>query len=192
MTACIRRQHSRWTTCPCDDCMVDRRRVAKLKRCGFLERTPSAAAWERLDEWVAAGFSSTWIASAADIPVRGIQTAIEEHRTTGYRRDFGHERAHAIVTTDITTATTGLRDTTGTLRRLRALAVNGWTCEMLGQLCGVSFVTLASCRRGQSKKIRAHLWHAIRDLYDGLENMPGVSREATRRALQLGWCPVSW
>lgn len=190
-TSCTRRPFSRWMTCDCEPCTTERLRTAKMARCGLLERIPSAQAWERLDQWLAAGYEPGWIASACGLPPRGLWTAVNELRRTGHRRDFGHGYSAAIVAADIDTATTGRRAATGTRRRLQALAVAGWTVEALAVETGVHFVTLAAFQRGQSRRIQARLWHAITDTYERLEYAPGASREATRRALERSWRPAA-
>jgi hypothetical protein len=192
-TKCIRRPHARWTTCHCSDCVVVMRRIAKRHRTGRLERVPSSAAWEQLEEWLEAGFEPAWIESACGIPRQSIQSAIFEARHGQGQRNFGARYSALIVNADIWSATGGRASAIGSRRRLRALQCMGWTNEALSRETGISFVTLASIQRGSVSKVSARLFHPIKDAYDRLAEIDGGSNHAKIRARKNSYLPpAAW
>lgn len=189
---CIRRPHSRWTTCSCPECVAWLRKVSKYKRAGRLARVPAADAWERIDQWLAEGFEPRWIESACNIPAKSIQSAIREARS-GPRRNFGAVYSARIVAADIWSATEGRASARGARRRLQALQCMGWTNEVLALETGISFVTLANIQRGSCSKVAARLHHPIAAVYDQLAELDGGSRLAKIRAEKRDYLPpAAW
>ena len=194
MTAevCIKRDLSRWPTCHCPPCMVQRRRMAKLRRTGRLPRPDPALAWERIDSWMGAGYSAAWIATACGLQMRNIESALSE-RNAGHVRKLGATVTGRIMAADIRTGTAGHCDALVARRRLQALACHGFDTSRLQAASGISFVTLASIRRGATKDITAARHHQIADLYELLSGRFGTSTEARRRATLAGWVPpLGW
>ncbi len=163
--------------------------MAKRQRTGTYRRVSSDAAWARLDELLAEGFSTYWIASAAGLVDNSIQTALQDEQATGSRRRFGAVIAAAIVNADMSTATIGRRSATGTRRRLQALAVNGWGLQHLADLTDVPMTTLHALRNGKIGQTRPAYWRAVRDIYDELGDDQGPNRQAADKASRLGWLP---
>lgn len=193
MTDCIRRPLTRYTTCRCAKCTPVVRRIYKLARAGRLTRVSSEAAWERLDAWIADGYTPAWISSAVGLSQRSIESAITERSTLGHVRTFGPERAAIIVSGDISKGSAGSCSARGARRRLQALACEGWTVEALGDVAGVSFVTLAAIQRGATERVTARRHHTVAALYERLTDTPGTSARVARASLAKGWEPrAAW
>lgn len=191
---CIRRARSVWTTCSCSACTVDRFRRNKLNHAGLISRAyPSTAAWERIDVLIEQGYSPAWIASAADLYPTTIERALHQRRHTGVARAFGEGIAAAIVEADMEEATAGHRTSIGTRRRLRALAVQGWTLKELHQRTGLPQNTMSVTQAGDTLMVTSHLWRGVRDVYDVLAEIEGPSRPGRARARNKGWLgPIWW
>ena len=80
-----------------------------------------------------------------------------------------------------------LVDSTGTRRRIRALAAMGWPLAELGRIVGVSYHTVWSWT--DSARVRADTAETVRQLYDKLAMTPGPSRRARTIAKNKGWLP---
>ncbi len=191
-TVCIKRDLSRWPTCHCPPCKVQRRRMNKLRRTGRLPRPDPALAWARIDSWVSAGFSPAWIATACGLQVRNIESALSE-RTSGHLRKLGATVTARVLAADIRAGTAGTCDALGARRMLQALACHGFDTSRLQDASGISFTTLAAIRRGATTNITAARHHQIADLYEQLSGRFGTSTEAKRRATLAGWVPpLGW
>ena len=189
---CIKRDLSRWTVCHCPRCLVLRRRMNKIRRTGRLTRPNPGLAWARIDGWVAAGFSPAWIATACGLQPQNIESALTE-RNAGHLRKLGPVVTTRILAADIRTGTAGRCDALVARRRLQALACHGWDTSRLQAACGISFVTLASIRRGATKYITAARHHQIRGVYKQLAGQFGTSTTTKARAQRLGWVPpMGW
>lgn len=80
----------------------------------------------------------------------------------------------------------------GSIRRLRALAVIGWSIREISEQTGLFHRSLGKVREGQRAEVRKSTHFAIRRVYEQLENHPRTTREGqiTRtRALGHGWLP---
>lgn len=103
MSGCTKRATSTWTSCTCEPCLALRRRLGRLHRAGRITPVPHDAAWQRLDDWLTAGYSPAWIASAAGLTVEAVQ-----HLATRSRQGRGvmaRHNARALLSADIATAT---------------------------------------------------------------------------------------
>ena len=95
MSGCTKRATSTWTSCTCEPCLALRRRLGKLHRAGRITPVPHDAAWQRLDDWLTAGYSPAWFvrptghdSSAAFYPVW-----IALHSTTNSSSSSGSSAA---------------------------------------------------------------------------------------------------
>lgn len=80
----------------------------------------------------------------------------------------------------------------GTVRRLRALAVIGWSIDEVAARAGLFHRSLLKVREGQRAEVHSSTWRAVRRVYAELENTPKTDRpgKITRTlALQHGWFP---
>lgn len=185
MTACIRRSHAYWTTCPCPPCTVDRNRKAKLARTVGVKRVTAESAWVVVDGLLAAGWTGWAIASAADVPRRAIEMAITELRQTGRRRAFGPVISAALVNHG--QPTHGSVGATGARRRLQGLAVQQWDLYVLADRSGIGMTTLAAIRKGHTARIRASRHAEIVALTDSIGMTVGPSESARLHAARCGW-----
>ena len=84
-------------------------------------------------------------------------------------------------------------DATGSCRRLRALAVNGWSANYLAAQIGCRRSTVHYIRNGNTLTIRLRTKDAIKDLYDELWDQPGPSQRTANIAKGRGWLPaLAW
>lgn len=191
MSGCTKRATSTWTSCTCEPCLALRRRLGKLHRAGRITPVPHDAAWQRLDDWLTAGYSPAWIASAAGLTVEAVQ-----HLATRSRQGRGvmaRHNARALLSADIATATTGHGPRIGATRRLQALAAIGWPMTRVADETGLHFVTLACVQRGAQNRIGAQLHRGIVAAYDRLHMTPGPSVRARNDAHRKGWAPpLAW
>lgn len=80
----------------------------------------------------------------------------------------------------------------GSVRRLRALAVIGWSVQAVAERADLFPRSLGKVREGQRAEVHKSTHFAIRRVYEQLEDHPRTTREGliTRtRALALGWLP---
>lgn len=185
MTACIRRAHSVWPTCPCPDCTVVRRRMAKLARNGAYRRVTSDAAWEVVDDLIERGWSAQAIATSAGMSWKGVQEALTTRRRTGERRLFGPSTAARIVNHgDPLAGSVGID---GTRRRLRGLARQGWDLQRLSNMSGINFSTLAAARNSPTEHCRVWVYLHVRELTARIGMEVGPSTIAAECAEKHGW-----
>ena len=85
-------------------------------------------------------------------------------------------------------------DGTGSARRLRALAVNGWSTRNLAARLGHKDpVTVQHIASGKTPTIRLRTKDAIRGLYEELWDKAGPSERAASIAEAKGWLPpLAW
>lgn len=87
-------------------------------------------------------------------------------------------------------------DPTGTARRLQALAVDGWSAQMLSPLVGLDESTIRSHRACEWTEITVGMRERYRDLYDKIQSQAdprGGSWRARRNAEERGWLgPERW
>jgi len=86
-----------------------------------------------------------------------------------------------------------LRDSTGTVRRLRALAWAGFGIGTMQRETGIIASTLSDIRQGRFPRVSHHNAMAIRDAFDRLCLTDGGEARAKRDARRHGWVPaMAW
>jgi len=187
-TPCIRQPGTVWPACKCDPCRTETNRLAKLYRCGKITTTRRDTAWARLSKWHHTGYSAGLVASMTGIGERGLHAiwkALNEDRTVRiYNRTV-----EAVLAADEPVDGAGLMLATGASRRLRALAVNGWSLDELKARCGES--AIEKVRGGTVHRTHPSVVAKVRDLYDELWDVPGPSNLTRKRALAQGWAPAA-
>lgn len=94
-------------------------------------------------------------------------------------------------------------DATGTRRRLRALAAEGWCTRQLARRAGCAgYASLAEIISGRKTRVRASTHKSVADLYDALDGTPAPTgtredrisaTKAAERAASGGWAPrAAW
>ncbi|MER7331629.1 MULTISPECIES: hypothetical protein [unclassified Micromonospora] len=81
-------------------------------------------------------------------------------------------------------------DATGSIRRLRALVVNGWGWKELGHHSGESPHTVRAIALGKHNAVRVATAAWVRDLFALLCDTPGASEQARETARRRGWHPA--
>ena len=152
----------------------------------------SLIAVARVVEWVSQGFSPAWIASVigtsrATVP----EIAVAAAGGRPYRMTWAVSRA--ILRADITAATEGWRDATGTRRRLQALAWLGYPQSLIADMTGLPPATVAIIARGQQRHVTPQQWRSISAAYEQVGDLRGPSTAAHSRAVTRGWLPpATW
>lgn len=189
---CIRRDSTTWTTCSCPPCVVVRARMNKIQASGRYRRVPSEVALTRVERWFDAGYDTSWVASAAGVPRRFVES-LRVGLRAGHRRNIGALRSRQIMEARIDSASTGRRRATGTTRRLQALAFLGYRLEDITAGTGVPEMCVSKLMRGEQATVLAGPWRAIRDYYDRVGLEFGPSRTPHLKALRRGWVgPLAW
>lgn len=82
-----------------------------------------------------------------------------------------------------------LIDSTGTTRRLQALAAIGWPSRTLGEALGVSASPVRDLTRGTRPHVTRQTAAAVAALYDRWAMTRGPSARSAQRAAAKGWAP---
>lgn len=135
-------------------------------------RTLQAGGWTQLD-----------IAAAAHVDRRTVHNVLNNRVTTVHQRT-----AHAILALRPSRPPARV-PSTGTVRRLQALAVMGWPATHIGAIAGLPRVN--GLMAGDLKRIpRAHAT-AIDAVFRTLRDTDGPSQLSRSVAVRNGWVPAS-
>ncbi|MDO5494303.1 MAG: hypothetical protein Q4G64_01150 [bacterium] len=188
---CTRRATTRWATCPCDRCRRIASRTTKSARLGLLPASRSDEAWAELDAMLARGWSTAAIASACDVAQPTIDNAVRQRERTGHATSFHYGTAEKILAHG--EPTRGEVSSEGSRRRLRALAVMGWTLAELSERSGLHRRTLSTVRADDSEHVKVETAATISALFDSIGLEPGTSEVIARDARAKGWIgPLGW
>lgn len=201
---CIKRPGSRWSNCGCESCRKHRNRIQKLRRSGALPAIPIDAAWRRIDDLLAAGWTVTAIAEAAGIPFQSVWLA-KSRRDAGVQKYLSYKNAVAILAVPLDETTRpGWYSDTGVRRRLQALGALGWSAQAildeadnLGVEAGLSPDTLNKIRRGGINRVSPRTARFVRAVYGPLSvRRAPAGNSATltlHHAAKGGWAPpAAW
>ena len=181
--------------CKCPDCRHYANRVGKEVRLrqlagvgGFVPRQPVIDHLQRL---LTSGMTLQDIADDA-----GLTSASSLGQMLKYDSDrIQAMKARAILSVRPRPRPTSRArvTTTGSTRRLRALARIGWRITDIADATGISYVTLTYLRRGEAKTVTASVHQRIRDFYEANEVNPGPSRRTAEHAAAQKWLPpLAW
>ena len=118
--------------------------------------------------------------------------------STAYRRGCRHPATRHAVNRHEKRRVHGLTptpdiDSTGTSRRLQALAATGWPAHALTTHTGLAAGHLGQLRYGRRHRVRRDTATLIATVYDQLWDTPGPSRHMRERANHFGWQPpLAW
>lgn len=148
----------------------------------------------------AAGMSRRQVAAAA-----GRHESVISKLLYGTQERIGTEAAAAILRIPVpcgATARAGQQPATATMRRLRALAVNGWSPKLLAARLGMYPASVRRIRDGERGHVEAATARAVAALYDQLwDQAPPAAAKAERIAAAMtrghagrhGWAPpLAW
>lgn len=180
--------------CRCEDCRRARSRHQKrylYDRARGVQRLVDAAPLrEHVQRLTDAGMSQWDITIAAGWKSRNaLADAMRRERVTP--RTMSRVLA---VTVPPVQRRNGYVDATGSMRRLQALSVLGYTTRdiaaRLGHMDPQTYIYIAN---GRTRTIRRRTKQAIADLYDELWSVPGTSARSTIIAIRKGWVPpMAW
>ena len=193
---CIRKWFSVSTLCGCPPCALIRNRYRKLHANGAIPAPPVDQAWDVIDVMLARDWSNAAIASACGLPARTIESAIAERRG-GHRRAFGRVICQRIIGHGEPTA--GHVGSLGTVRRLRALQVAGWTGDAIVEGSGgrLSRMAVSFLLRGDQAMVSPRVAAVVAETYrvmSGLrDGSRGPSLKVTEAATAKRWAgPACW
>lgn len=194
MTDCIRREGSEWTMCRCEPCKADMARKSKLRRNGravVLDQRDQA--WARIQRWDARGYTGGVIAAMTGLAQRTVMPMLYAAREGRHHR-ITHATARRILAApERPTDGKGWIPSLGTVRRLRALTVMGWSMADLAARCDVAESTLHALRNPKHTMTRPRFAAAVAELYEQLSMTHGPCRYAATRARKKGWAPpLAW
>ena len=191
MTDCTRQPGTVWPACKCPDCRAIMARLAKRHRSGIKPLDQRDAAWARLEQWHAAGYTPGLVSTMTGVGTRGLAglwTAIDR----GERVRILHRTAAAILAADDPTHGRGMMTALGARRRLQALAAMGWSIEAIRERYDVSDA-ISKVRNGRVARTHPQIVAVAKRAFDDLWDQPGPSRAAKMRAGKLGWAPpLAW
>lgn len=186
---------SRRTTClrpGCDQpshtrgyCESDYRRRVRMGMHGYRDAQPAR---EHVNQLRGLGWTWEQIATAA-----GLSNWVAYHLHRGTTRRLLPESYDAILAIPLEPRDShrGV-DSTGTRRRVQALAWMGWPCAEIARRAGTTRSTLATLIL-PTRQISYALARRVAAVYDDLSMTPGPSRGAAAKARQHGFAPpLAW
>ena len=186
---CRRRARSYWTTCHCDACTIERSRKRKLHSVGKPYRVPNEVAWAELTQRFEQGWSARAVASACGVPDYYFSDHHAEWKRGNVMR-LGPVLAQAVMTMGRPTA--GQVGAEPSRRRLRALAVIGYSLTTMSEETGIKVSALAMIRN-RNLRCSAITAATIEDTYSRLHMTPGPDGQAITSARAKGWHgPLAW
>lgn len=183
--------------CPCGPCKAAHGRYCKEYRShahqtnGKGKRLDAAPVTERIRHLEACGYSHTQIASAAGVARRVIDSHARAQyptispncarRILNVRLGPDNIPAHQPV------------DSTGTVRRLRALLVLGHPLKDIADATGHAPNAISKVLNGHMTQVRSGTARDIADLYSTWRHRPGHCLRTRLRAAREGWhSPLAW
>lgn len=148
-------------------------------------------AWEEIDRLLTAGWSPAAIASAAHLPVSTVDNAIRLREQSSRASTWSYGIAERILNHG--EPARGEVSAVPSQRRLRALAVTGWTLGALADLTGLHRRTLTQIRSGDVERVKAVTAQTVTEMYEDIALVPGASAQAAEEARNKGWIgPLGW
>jgi hypothetical protein len=86
--------------------------------------------------------------------------------------------------------TEGMVGADGTRRRLQGLAWQGYSLDMIADMSGIGFSTVAQIRGGRTARVSARFYTNIRDLCADIGMTIGTSTQARQCAERNRWAPL--
>lgn len=164
----------------------------------------AAPAREHLASLRDAGMPLARVAAAAGLPPARVYEIFNGHKGRDLPRFIIADHANRILAVELDTSRPHHRqiDPTGTMRRLQALIVCGWSGEVLAARSGLSQASISNMVRGKQSAITARVCDTVRALFDDLADKPpdidtiqawNGTRHAQTSALRAGWAPpAAW
>lgn len=166
-------------------CESDYRRTVRM---GINRYVPAEPVREHVLKLRALGWTYEQIADAA-----GVSTWVPHRAATGRTTKLWKDRADGVLRVPLVARGShrGV-DSTGTRRRVQALAWMGWPCAEVARRSGTTQRTLGTLIQ-PSRRISYGLALRVAAVYDDLSMKPGPSRVAAGKARALGFAPpLAW
>jgi DNA-binding CsgD family transcriptional regulator len=178
--------------CTCPTCLHGERRARKLYlvqlsrgQSGLAQPQPVTA---HLRKALASGRTITQIAAEAKVSPQTVRDAVR-----GRRDGLWKENADKLMAVSLDPDPHALVNSTGTVRRLRALVAMGQPQDVLAKRAGCSYTYISTLTHGQRATVTVALAQAVQQAYDELWMAVGPSEQARKRAKRLGWDgPLAW
>lgn len=166
-------------------CESDYRRTVRM---GINRYVPAEPVRQHVEQLRALGWTYEQIAQEA-----GVSTWVPHRAATGHTRRLWKDRADAVLAVPLVVQGShrGL-DSTGTRRRVQALAWMGWSCSEVAQRAGTTARSLSTLIT-PTRRISYRLAMRVAAVYNQLSMLPGPSKVVAGKARQLGFAPpLAW
>lgn len=179
--------------CRCDLCVDVTHRYEKTLRLdlqrGVRRLVPPDRARRHVDFLVANGMSRRSIAHAAGYnDDTGLNVMLNRNRI----RKATEERILS-VTPSSERSNKGWVPSTGTVRRIQALAMMGWSMREVSRRTGVHPDTISTIRNGKLPRVTERVYHSICDFYEEVSMTYGGNLRSRLMAERRGWAPpLAW
>ncbi|MCM3822585.1 hypothetical protein ACP4TB_30405 [Streptomyces sp. DR3-1] len=192
MTACRRSRACYLAGCRNEPCRAANYRYMKRLQYdhahGQKRRTDATPTRVWIDRLTAHGWTRTQIADAA-----GTTPTTIRRITVGESRNINRSIAAGVLSIPLGRPDQGRIDSTGTTRRLRALAVLGYPIYVIAEASRMDTSMLQGHLAAQHATISAPIARRIASTYRRLSLTPGPSQISRTRAAARGWHgPAAW
>lgn len=168
--------------CRCEPCSQAANRQKKRSACGLTKFVDAAPVRAHIQALLDVGWTYNGIGVSSGVP-----TGLVEYIATTARRTRPHV-AKAILSA---TLDRGTVNSSGTHRRIQALAALGWPSGVQSRHLGLRSNSIGQVLRRRS--VTAATAAAVARMYDELCLTFGPSETSRRRALAAGWAPpLAW
>lgn len=187
----------RWGTklrppCTCPTCLTGSRRARKLYLVrhsrGVPGMAPTGPVSAHLKMVLASGRTVTHIAKEADVSPETVRSTIAVRRPTMLKA-----KADKLMAVRPVPEANALIDSTGTMRRLRALVAMGHPQDVIAAEVGCAYTYVSMMTRGHRPTATVALAQAVQGAYAKLSMTVGPSVRSQNKASRYGWHgPLAW
>lgn len=187
--------------CRCVDCVREIRRYHKKwkmeKAAGRSRLVDAKAARERAQMLIDHGMTVKGIARDAGLGQASIRDLVRERSDGRLTAKLMRKTEAAIMAVKFRPGPNGSLPAVGASRRLRDLALRGYSTAELAAEAGLSIDTVARARRGEWEFVRAELHETVKALYARLYLLPPTVTDVAqqgrirRLAQGKGWVPLA-
>lgn len=191
-TPARRRGNTSRPPCKCDPCQRAGRRADKegwVRRSrGISGEVPVTTASEHVRMLIDSGRTITGIAEETGLDWDTVQRVLNRTRDSILR-----STSEKLLTVKPLPDDEALTDSTGTVRRVRALIAVGHSQQTLSDEVGCAFTYVTSLAYGRRPTVTMALARSVKQAYDKLSMTMGSSVRGRLKARRLGWHgPLAW
>ena len=136
-----------------------------------------------------AGWSAAAVADAYDVPERTV-SAIQHRLTAGRPSLPGLVVSRRVLSGPVRVPTVGMVPAWPTVRKLQALACDGWSSRPIAAEVGVSRSTITALSRGRRSQVTAMIAAKVDVLFR--RDASGGCAQTVRMARARGWVPAEF